>query len=302
MSDINTLPNGETVSFFTICYEGDWERILKENRLETIIARCNVNFFEKVLVINNVKNRELVEQYAKEAVDKKILDAYYFSEDHSEAVLSAFSITRKSFHLDFYDGYWYSIAPLTAIYFCKGKYLLFFTGDCMMEERSNPRWIQESVELMQQDNTILVANPITEGLLGECKNGAIKEDDKYYYTIGFSDQCFLVEKSRFYGNIYNDYHYFTEHYPVYGGELFEKRVNSYMSNNLFFRIMRKDAFYTHEKLLNKDLEGLHIKPSFKKKAKMMAATCSRKIRKVINRRILGHTRYRDKKSVTRIHI
>lgn len=299
---MSTLPGAETISFFTNCYEGDWERVLKENRLETMIERCKTNFFEKVLIINNVKDRNEVEQYAKAAVDKKIIDAYYFAEDHSDAILSAFSITRKSFHLDFYDGYWYSMGPLAAIYFCKGKYLLYFTCDCMIEEGASPSWITDSVELMKRDNSIFVANPIGDDNRGECKDGTLKEDDKYYYTIGFSDQCFLVENSRFYGDIYNDYHYFSERYPVYAGDLFEKRVNSYMSLNLLTRIIRKDVYYSHEKLLNKELESLRAKPSLKKKAKMMAGTYSRKLRKAINRRILGHSKYRDKKSVTRIHI
>ncbi len=299
---MSTLPGAETISFFTNCYEGDWERVLKENRLETMIERCKTNFFEKVLIINNVKDRNQVEQYAKAAVDKKIIDAYYFAEDHSEAILSAFSISRKSFHLDFYDGYWYSMGPLAAIYFCKGKYLLYFTCDCMIEEGASPGWITDSVELMKKDSSIFVANPIGDDNRGECKDGTLREDDKYYYTIGFSDQCFLVETSRFYGDIYNDYHYFSERYPVYAGDLFEKRVNSYMSLNLLTRIIRKDVYYSHEKLLNKELEALRAKPSIKKKAKMMAGTYSRKLRKAINRRILGHSKYRNKKSATRIHI
>jgi hypothetical protein len=279
-----------TVSFFTNCYEKDWERVLVENRLETMIKRCNVDFFEKVLIINNVADRNLVEQYAKEAVSKKIIDAYYFSEDYSKEILEAFSVKRKSFMLDFYDGYWYSMGPLSAIYFCKGKYLLYFTCDCMIEERASASWINESIDLFQQDSSILIANPTGYDNKHECKVKNFKQDDKYFYTYGFSDQVFLVENSRVYGDIYNYYHYYTERYPIYAGELFEKRLNSYMCHKKFSRITRKDVYYEHEKLLNNGLESIPANNELKNTIKRMAAVSLKKIRKAVLKRILGHTK------------
>lgn len=283
-----------TVSFFTICYEGDWERILKENRLERIIKQCNFDFFERGLIINNVKDRALVEQYAQEAVKKGIIDVYYFSEDHSATILSKLSIKRSSFRLDFYDGYYYSIGPLTAAYQAKGKYLLYFTGDCLMEPHSKP-WIGESIARMEADKQIFVASARGADTEPEVQFHAIGEDDSYIYTNGFSDQCFLVETSRLQGDIYNFYHYYTERYPLYGGELFEKRVNSYMCINQYSRIVSKHAFYSHEKLLNEGLQDIQEKPGLDKKIKRVAGKYSRKIRKAINRRIFGHSKNVDGK-------
>lgn len=278
----------KTVSFFTICYEGDWERILKENRLERIIRQCNYDFFEKGLIINNVKDRPTVEQYAKEAVQKGIIDVYYFSEDYSGEILQKFSITRDSFRLDFYDGYYYSIGPLTAVYLAKGKYLVYLTGDCLIEPHSVP-WIDESMERMENDKNIFVASARGVDTNIECTWYTSKEDDSFFYTHGFSDQCFMVETQRLHADIYNHYHYYTERYPVYGGRLFEKRVNSYMCVKQLDRIVRKGAFYSHEKLLNAGLEDVQTKPTFSKKLKRMAGNSSRKIRKAINKRIFGHT-------------
>lgn len=287
------------VSFFTNCYENDWERVLKENRLQIIIERCNMAFFEKVLIINNVKDRALVEQYAKAAVDKKIIDAYYFSEDYSEAILFAFSVTRESFYLDFHDGYWYSIGPMAAIYLCKGKYLLYFTCDCMIFEGASSEWIIDAVNIMEKDRSILSANPLDSGIV--TTDYVVGEDDKFFYSTIFSDHCFLIERDRFYGDIYNEYHYFSERYFVYTGELFEKRIGSYMACNNLFRIVRKDVGYSHVKLLNEGLEQQYSNPGFKKKARLFAATWSRRIRKAINRRILGHTKHRDNK-IRRFHL
>jgi hypothetical protein len=277
-----------TVSFFTICYEGDWERILKENRLERIIRQCNYDFFERGLIINNVKDRATVEQYAKEAVKNNIIDVYYFSEDYSNEILPKFSITRESFRLDFHDGYYYSIGPLTAVYLAKGKYLMYLTGDCLIEPHSQP-WIDESVARMEADKQIFVASARGVDTNIECTWYASREDASYFYTNGFSDQCFLVETSRLQGDIYNHYHYYTERYPVYGGRLFEKRVNSYMCVNQLNRIVKKDAFYSHEKLLNKGLEDTQTKPTLRKRIRRIAGNYSRKLRKAINKRIFGHT-------------
>jgi hypothetical protein len=288
-----------TVSFFTNCYENDWERVLIENRLETMIKRCNYDFFERVLIINNVKDRTKVEQYAIEAVSKNIIDAYYFSEDHSEKILSAFSITRDSFVLDFYDGYWYSMGPLSAVYFCKGKYLLYFTCDCIMDPTAtSSHWIGESIKELRKNRSIFVANPFWNDNIVESRHDNFKEENNFIHVSAFSDQCFLVENNRLYGDIYNTYHYASEKYPIYAGNLFEKRVYSYMCNNRFTRITRNDVYYIHERLLNHSLEdrpkGIHLLKELKK----MAGICSRKLRKVIYKRFKGHENvdYRNAKN------
>jgi hypothetical protein len=278
-----------TVSFFTNCYENDWERVLIENRLETMIERCNYDFLEKVLIINNVKDRSKVEPYAIAAVNKKIIDAYYFSEDHSEKILSAFNIKRDSFFLDFYDGYWYSMGPLSAVYFCKGDYLLYFTCDCIMEPKGKDSlWIKESVEELQKDHSIFVANPFWNDNIVESRHDKFKEENHFIHVSAFSDQCFLVQNSRLQGDIYNTYHYASEKYPIYAGNLFEKRVYSYMCNKKFTRITRNDVYYIHERLLNHQLEGK--KPSFNlfKEIKKIAGTSSRKLRKVFLKQFKGH--------------
>ena len=274
----------QVVSFFTNCYEGDWERVLIGDRLRAMIERCGIDFFEKILIINNVNDRNKVEKFAAEAVEKKIIDAYYFSEDHSEQILSAFSITRKSFMLDFYDGYWYSMGPLSAVYFCKSKYLLYFTCDCIMSPNANSLWIEDAIKLFKTDAQIFVANPVWNNELAEASKECFKEDNNWYYGSGFSDQCFLVEKGKLYGNIYNEYHRTSERYPVYAGRLFEMRVDSYMKKKQFIRITSKNAYYIHEKMVNESFSFEVRKSSPKKKLKELAGIYSRKIRVLLTKK------------------
>ena len=48
-----------TVSFFTNCYENDWERVLKGDRLEQMVDRCELTFYEKILIIKKGKGTHL---------------------------------------------------------------------------------------------------------------------------------------------------------------------------------------------------------------------------------------------------
>ena len=267
----------KTVSFFTVCYEKDWEKILKENRIGTLISNCNFPFNEKVLIINNVKNRKLVEGYAIEAVNNKIIDKYYFSEDFSEKLLSTFCIRRKSFVLDTYDGYWYSIGPLSAVYCCQSKYLLYFTGDCMVPLSNSP-WIQDAIEVFESNSTILTANPVWDNKIQEAIDESFSEDSKWCYSYGFSDQCFLLEKSRLYGDVYNYYHPASERYPMYGGNIFERRILCYMRCKNLHRITRKDIYYTHIKLLSDSYSKEVPKKSLAKKFRKIVANLLKKRR------------------------
>ena len=68
------------------------------------------------------------------------------------------------------------------------------------------------------------------------------------YENGFSDQTYLVETALFKKPIYNEYHNFSDRFPIYGGELFEKRVDSYMQNRNLFRASNRYVYYTHKDL------------------------------------------------------
>lgn len=273
-----TAEEKRTVSFFTNCYENDWEEVLISNRLEEMIKQCDFDFSERVLIINNVSDKNRVEKFAAEAVEKKIIDAYHFSEDYSAQILAEFGISRSSFKLDFYDGYWYSMGPLCAILLCKSKYLLYFTCDCMMDKTSNPAWIDKAAALLEEDQTIFVANPVWDSKYEEAKKESYHEDADWYYGHGFSDQSFLIENSRYYGNIYNHYHISSEVYPIQAGNLFEGRVNSYMRVNKLQRITSKHASYTHIKLLNKGISAEPKKKSFFVKIREKLSRRSRRVR------------------------
>jgi hypothetical protein len=67
----------------------------------------------------------------------------------------------------------------------------------------------------------------------------------FFVGYGFSDQCYLVRTSAFRAPIYGEKNALSERYPWYGGELFEKRVDSWMRNNCRPRLTHRSAWYRH---------------------------------------------------------
>ena len=116
---------------------------------------------------------------------KGIINDYCFVEDLKQEVLNHFNLKEQ----DFGKGYIYSIAELTGIYVCKTPYLLHYSSDSYLKYPSD--WIQASISLLESNNNIKVINPKWQSK-HSLKKQIIAEDTDFYYSIGFSDQSFLV--------------------------------------------------------------------------------------------------------------
>ncbi|MEE6449622.1 hypothetical protein RAH41_03500 [Gottfriedia acidiceleris] len=228
------------VTFETKCYEKDWEILLKTDRIEKMIEFNLYHFKEKILYINNVQDVREVSRYADKLVARDVLSSYVIVDDFSNEALNYFEITKESFK----GGYYYSISELVSIYLCKTEYLLHFSSDSILEKPFN--WIDLSILKLQDDERIKVANPVWNGNSFEAKQESIVEDENFYIGYGFSDQCYLIRTNEFKKKIYNEKNPISERYPIYGGELFEKRVDAWMRNNHFKRITFKHGNYIHQ--------------------------------------------------------
>ncbi len=88
----------------------------------------------------------------------------------------------------------------------------------------------------------------------EAKQESISEIEHFFVGFGFSDQSFLVRTNDFKKPIYNEYNSASERYPQYGGETFEKRVDSWMRNHQYLRLTYKHGTYIHEDFPNSKLK------------------------------------------------
>lgn len=267
------------VSFFTNCYEADWEALLCTGRLAEMIDRCNYQFSFRGLIINNVSKPDLVKAWAEKAIEEKVIDAYYFSADYSDLVLDSFKITRRSFRLDFFDGYWYSMGPLTALYVCPTPWLLYFTCDCMINRDATSNWIDEAMLIMQSDPCVACATPMWDYKPKDLVFPAYDQNQEWVIAPGFSDQVFLVSTARFRQPIYGYYHPSCDGFPVYAGNLFERRVNGFLHTKSLVRIVHLTISYSHEKLGKSDENGKRIfYPALKKLLAKWSRKCSRRWR------------------------
>lgn len=230
-----------SVTFETKCYENDWKILLEKGRLERMIDRCNYKFDRRTLCINNVDDIRSVRDAADKLVSRNILTDYIDVNELSNKVLESFGLEKEAFR----GGYYYSIAELAGILFCRTDFLLHFSSDSILE-KSEYNWIDSAIDLLRSSPEILVSNPSWNRRCREARKESFREDDKWFYGYGFSDQCYLIEASRFRDKIYNEYNCASERYLKYGGDLFEKRVDSFMRNRELIRITSKKISYIHK--------------------------------------------------------
>ncbi|MDP3353984.1 MAG: hypothetical protein Q8S44_09610 [Flavobacteriaceae bacterium] len=241
--------NENSVTFEIKVYENDWKFILTGDYLDKIIARCNYNFKKKVLLINNVLDLKKVIKYADKKMAKGIIDEYYIVEDYVNDALTYFNIEKDSFK----EGYYYSIAELVGIYLCKTDYLLHFSSDSFLESKK-VNWIDKAINIFKENEDVIVANPVWNFAYNEANNESIGIIEDFYVGYGFSDQCYLIRMDIFKNQIYNEKNIDSDRYPTYGGELFEKRIDSFMRNYKKLRITSKEISYVHKNFPKKNIK------------------------------------------------
>jgi len=237
-----------SITFETKVWENDWELILKTSHLAEQISRQNYAFDSKVLFINNVHDRSLVEASAQNLVNKAVIDKYVYVDEYAAEALKFFRLSREKLGV----GYYYSIAELVSIYLSTTDYILHFSGDSITEKNTSSHWLQASLDLLETRLDVKVCNLTWNKRYAEAKSESSSEDADFYYGYGFSDQMYLVRTMDFRAPIYDELNIASQRYPKYGGELFEKRVDAWMRNNNFIRATYKHASYLHKNFTNKN--------------------------------------------------
>ena len=229
-----------SVTFATSCWERDWRHILLDPVYlpERQIGYHSFPFAERLLIINNVLDLEAVKRAAQSWVDRGILTRYVVAGD----ILSHFELKRS----DFDDWQYYNaLGPLTAIHEVQSEYLLFVTGDVYLKQPV--RWIEKAIRCLRKNRILKVANLTWNDNRREAKKESYRRTWNFFVANqGFSDQMFLVRSSDFKQPIYREVRPDAAHFPR--GDVFEKRVFSYMKNRGWERITYRHGSYTHENI------------------------------------------------------
>src|SRR5690606_32625988 len=114
-----------------------------------------------------------------------------------------------------------------------GEYLLYVTGDVSLKKPLN--WIRKAIRFMEKRPDVKVANLTWNDNYAEAKRESCRSTWNFYVANeGFSDQMFLVKTADFKQPIYGEIRSDGAHYPR--GDVFEKRIFSYMKNRGWERI------------------------------------------------------------------
>jgi hypothetical protein len=227
------------VTLETKCWERDWVAVLCPDRLRRLTTMNRCAFAERVVMINNVSDYGRVAECAERVVKAGALDRFVVVKDFAAEALEFFNLTADSFG----SGYVYSIAELVGIYTCRTPFLLHFAGDCMPTDACD--WVPKAIAAFDATPQLRVANLTWNGRYDQAAVESESRDADFYYGFGFSDQNYLVRTADFRDPIYGETHAAAARYPAYGGELFEKRVDSWMRNHGYLRATYKHASYEH---------------------------------------------------------
>jgi hypothetical protein len=229
-----------SVTVETKCWENDWEFLLKTDRIQHLVERCAFEFDRKALLINNVRSPGKVCAAAERLVKAGVITDFHLVTDYEDEALEFFGLSKS----DLGSGYVYSIAELVGIYLCETEFLLHFSGDSLPSPA--PGWIDAALTRFEKDPQVKVANLTWNHKYREAAGEAFAEDEDFYIGYGFSDQMYLVRTADFRSRgTYHEKHQMSARYPEYGGELFEKRIDSWMRNHEFRRLTYKRGAYEH---------------------------------------------------------
>ena len=229
-----------SVTLETKCWENDWEFLLKTDRIQRMTERSAFNFAKRTLIINNVENHRKVASHAEKLVRRGVLTDFHVVADHEAEALAFFGLSKEALS----SGFVYSVAELVGIYLCQTDFLLHFSGDSSPASRCD--WIGGALDRFAADPRVRVANLTWNHNYAEAAAESFAEDENFYTGYGFSDQMYLVRAADFRSrSVYHETNPASERYPQYGGELFEKRVDSWMRNHSYLRLTYKHAAYVH---------------------------------------------------------
>ena len=226
------------VTIETKVWERDWAARFYSSGFPLVFDLNEIEC-HRVLWINNVLNPAMVRGAAKDWVRQGKLDAIGEVLPRLDDALIHFGLVES----DLGAGLYYSSAELVGILACETEYLCHFAGDCRLAHKSD--WIQRGIELLESRPDISVVNPIWNGNVEEVMAEAESSDEDYAYGYGFSDQCYLIRTEELRNANLRALHPDSERYPTYGGDLFEKRVDSWMRMNGRKRATDLRACYLH---------------------------------------------------------
>lgn len=224
-----------TVELVLNCFERTYRDVLSEGYFEAIAAANKYRFAQRTVLINNVDDPAHARELARERVDEGEIDRFVFVADRLRDALNRTGMTREDLEPMPYFIDW----ALVAVCLDGPEYVLHWDADCRLVEPVD--WVTPSLELMQRDPRVLVANPNWE--IGNLDEFTLENDGRFALAHGFSDQVFLARKSDLAAPVYKQRCVARWRYPF--PWIYEARIDAYQRHNDRLRATYRDATYLH---------------------------------------------------------
>ena len=218
-----------SIAFQINVYEKTYRNVL-ENVLESFLEKFP-EFDEYIFIDNGVNDKE----HLRKLLEKFLQFVLYTTGEKDEEVLEHFDLK------DLQIAYKYTIPHLYSIYFSKSDYILHISEDILDLQIEN--YVEDSVKLLENNSDIISTIPNW----GALEHESFEYRDNFGIAFGFTDQIYILRKDKFNDqSFYKYFHADSLRYPDYGGECFEKRVNSYMKCLNLKRAIHKNSSYKHQ--------------------------------------------------------
>lgn len=230
----NSSESNKTVDLVVTCYERTWRKTLSLGHFSRMVEYNPFPFSRRIVLINNVVDKEVVRSVAEDRKREGEIDDYFFVDDEIDRALLILQLTRKDFGRAFYLSNW----ALVAITLPGSQFLLHFDTENQVLPPYYD-WITPSLELMERNPKILACSPLVmETSTGKpssiaTKNIVAESDDHLVLKpASFGDGCFLIRKEDFLRIDYRERCVASLRYPLSYIEFsFEARIDSWMRHN-----------------------------------------------------------------------
>jgi hypothetical protein len=224
------------VSFSINIYEGNYKKVLLDGFLKQQLDIIDYDFCSKNITMTDIGDA----QDAIEFIHSQFPDfMVYDTKLDCDKVLNNFNLKKEDINPTYY-----SIQHFNQIYHNDSDYHFNISSDCPLQIYDK-NFIDDAIKIMEENDKIISAIPSWNQFFEDRKSESFAQIGNFYVVDGFADQMYLIKMSEFKRDIYHCNHPKSERYPPYGGNSFEKRIDSYMNTFDKYRITHSKSYYIH---------------------------------------------------------
>jgi hypothetical protein len=220
------------------CFERTYRDVLLPGFFPEIERQNGRRFTGRIVLINNVDDRDHARNLASELKNKGEIDSFYWVAERLDAALQHVRLRRQDLgrlphHTD---------CAIVMQTLPGSPWVLYWDAEIRMVRPGN--WVDAAVEFMESDSRILVSNPSWSAVMPEREIVETKGDFALGY--GFSDQVFLARRNELTSSQYGLRCLASLRYPTaHIAPIFEERLDAYMRAHRRLRATHLISRYTH---------------------------------------------------------